>query len=33
MSPPLIITHDQIDDLVGALRKALEKAQAELLHH
>jgi adenosylmethionine-8-amino-7-oxononanoate aminotransferase len=33
MSPPLIITRDQIDDLVGALRKALEKAQAELLHH
>jgi adenosylmethionine-8-amino-7-oxononanoate aminotransferase len=32
MSPPLIITRDQIDDLVGALRKALEKAQAELLH-
>jgi putrescine---pyruvate transaminase len=33
MSPPLIITRDQIDDLVRALRKALEKAQAELLHH
>ena len=32
MSPPLIITRDQIDDLVLALRKALEKAQAELLH-
>lgn len=32
MSPPLIITRDQIDDLVGALRKALEKAQAQLLH-
>ncbi len=31
MSPPLIITRDQIDHLVGALRKALEKAQAELL--
>ncbi len=31
MSPPLIITRDQIDDLVLALRKALERAQAELL--
>ena len=31
MSPPLIITREQIDDLVLALRKALEKAQADLL--
>jgi putrescine aminotransferase len=30
MSPPLIITREQIDELVLALRKALEKAQAEL---
>jgi adenosylmethionine-8-amino-7-oxononanoate aminotransferase len=30
MSPPLIITREQIDDLVSALRKALEMAQAEL---
>lgn len=31
MSPPLIITREQIDDLVEALRKALLRAQAELL--
>jgi len=30
MSPPLIITREQIDDLVGALRKALLLAQQEL---
>jgi putrescine aminotransferase len=30
MSPPLIITREQIDELVLALRKALEKAQEEL---
>ena len=30
MSPPLIITREQIDDLVLALRQALEKAQEEL---
>ncbi len=30
MSPPLIITRSQIDDLVFALRSALELAQAEL---
>lgn len=31
MSPPLIITREQVDDLVGALRKALLRAQQELL--
>ena len=30
MSPPLIITHEQVDELVAALRKALPRAQAEL---
>ena len=30
MSPPLIITREQIDDLVLALRKALERVQADL---
>ena len=30
MSPPLIITHEQVDELVAALRKALLRAQAEL---
>jgi adenosylmethionine-8-amino-7-oxononanoate aminotransferase len=31
MSPPLIITREQVDDLVAALRKAITKAQNELL--
>ena len=31
MSPPLIITHEQVDELVAALRKALLRAQAELM--
>ena len=31
MSPPLIITREQVDDLVEALRKALIRAQGELL--
>ncbi|KZX60096.1 hypothetical protein A3709_12375 [Halioglobus sp. HI00S01] len=31
MSPPLILTREQVDDLVSALRKALLKAQEELL--
>jgi putrescine aminotransferase len=31
LSPPLIITREQIDSLVDALRKALLRAQAELL--
>ncbi len=31
MSPPLIITREQVDELVNALRKALLRAQAELL--
>ncbi len=30
MSPPLIITREQIDDLVGALRQALDLTQAAL---
>ena len=30
MSPPLIITREQIDELVLALRKALERVQTEL---
>lgn len=30
MSPPLIITREQIDDMVGALRQALLLAQADL---
>lgn len=30
MSPPLIITREQIDDMVSALRKALELAQNDL---
>ena len=30
MSPPLIITHEQVDDMVVALRKALDMTQAEL---
>ena len=30
MSPPLIITRDQIDDLVAALRQALDLTQAAL---
>jgi adenosylmethionine-8-amino-7-oxononanoate aminotransferase len=30
LSPPLIITREQIDDLVSALRKAIEMAQEEL---
>jgi adenosylmethionine-8-amino-7-oxononanoate aminotransferase len=31
MSPPLIITREQVDDLVDALRRALLRAQTELL--
>jgi adenosylmethionine-8-amino-7-oxononanoate aminotransferase len=30
MSPPLIITREQIDDMVSALRQALLLAQADL---
>ena len=30
MSPPLIITREQIDDLVAALRQALERASSDL---
>ena len=30
MSPPLIITKAQIDELVGILRKGIEAAMAEL---
>ena len=26
MSPPLVITHDQIDQLVGIIRKSLDEA-------
>jgi adenosylmethionine-8-amino-7-oxononanoate aminotransferase len=31
MSPPLIITREQVDELVDALRRALLRAQSELL--
>jgi putrescine aminotransferase len=30
LSPPLIITREQVDDMVTALRKALLLAQADL---